>query len=128
MKIPPIMSAPIRFITSAPVPVAHRIGTSPIEGRSHGHKLGAGAPRRDHHNGLVQVSATARSNARSRYSSMNTPVSASTPLSAMRPIHAATLVLYPRSYSPQNAPTLENGTASSTDGRYRKSQSYCWNE
>src|ERR1035437_2047688 len=42
---------------------------------------------------------------------MNTPVSASTPMSAIKPTHTPMLMLYPRKYRNQMAPTAENGTA-----------------
>jgi hypothetical protein len=42
---------------------------------------------------------------------MNTPVSASTPIRAIKPTHTPMLMLYPRKYRNQMAPTAENGTA-----------------
>ena len=97
---PPTIGAAMRFITSAPAPVLHRIGSRPravvaliiTTGRTRRDAPSNTACRRS-----ASVSrrpaARAASQARSRYSSITTPVSALRPASAITPTQTATLRL-----------------------------------
>ena len=97
MTRPPTMGAAMRFITSAPVPVDHMMGSRPMHGREHGHGLGPDALHRAVDDGLDEVAAgpqqpallPASSWERSRKRSMKTPVSASRPMSAIMPTQTA---------------------------------------
>ena len=55
MKIPPIMGAAMRFITSEPVADGPHDGNEPQQQRGHGHELGPDPFGRPLDNGLVQL-------------------------------------------------------------------------
>ncbi len=93
---PPTMGAAIRFMRSAPVPVDHMMGSSPMNaaatviafGRT---RFTAPCTMASTRSPLVRMCprAFASSYERSRKRSMKTPVSASSPMSAIMPTQAA---------------------------------------
>ena len=113
------MGAAMRFITSAPVPLLHMMGSRPsvvvalsiTTGRRRRvapRNTAAGAGRR----GWPGVRPR-RSRGRG-YSSITTPVSALRPARAMMPTQTAMLRLYSSRYRSQKAPISDSGTADST--------------
>ena len=100
MARPPTMGAAMRFMTSAPVPVLHMMGSRPMKAAKTVMALGRTrftAPwmMASTRSPVVfrRPSFRASSWLRSRKSSMKTPVSASSPMRAMRPTHTAMLML-----------------------------------
>ena len=90
------MGAAMRFITSAPVPVDHMIGSRPMKAAQTVMALGRTrftAPwmMASTRSPVLFRRPAARNSSweRSRNSSMNTPVSASSPSRAMSPTHTA---------------------------------------
>ena len=118
---PPTMGAAMRFITSAPVPPLHMIGSRPSVvvalSITTGRRRRA-APRKTAWRSSARLPgrppAPAAAQARSRYSSITTPVSALRPARAMMPTQTAMLRLYWSAYRSQNVPISDSGTADST--------------